>query len=291
MGGVAHFVSDAFHGATDFLGDVGGSILDIGENIIDETLDLPGDLWRDPLGTLNQGFQNIGKVALAPTNWTLDIGENLGERAGIKELHNIMETGGDIFQDPRVEGLTGAVVAAYASPYAATALSDAIGAAAPSVMYSSPALMEAQLAGTVAGPGMMSAAASNLAGMAQVGLSGMAAADPFSQAMKELAKGGTKLAAQEGIKEFVLDPMQEDYLKRMSELQAVMNKKAPNLLDYGYTPQQFYADPTLAVPGSSILNMPQGTMAGIPDIGPAGGVGTPIDYAKLPDLWNYLGEG
>jgi len=290
MGGVADAVSDFFSDATDWVGDAIEDVVEfVDEKVIDETFDWTSRFVRDPIGAIGEG------VLMGP-KWIGDSFEHLGGDLGIRELRYGGEFLGDVGRDPRAQGLAGAVAAAYAAPYVAGGLSSAIGAAAPAPMYSTPALMEAQLAGTVAGPGMMSAAASNLAGMAQASLADMAAADPLMKAWEQLLKGGVKLGVQEGIKEFVIEPKMEEYMEKMKELQALMGQAPAQLKSYGPTSNKFDVAQALAG-GSGMLAMPAGTVTGLPDVGPGATLSNMDylkdiqDYAKLPDLWNYLEQG
>ena len=103
-------------GAGDFIGDVAGDIWHAGEDFVDEVADLPGDLINDPLGTLQQGMNNIsrgirgiGEGVLSIPKWGGDILEWTGKRTGIEPIENIGDTIGDISRDKRLEGLAGAV--------------------------------------------------------------------------------------------------------------------------------------------------------------------------------------
>jgi len=84
----------------------------------------------------------------------------------------------------------------------------------------------------------------------------------------------------------------------MQALQALSGQQINpiNLRDYGPTTNKFTVDPSLLT-SNGLMQMPSGTVTGLPDVGP-GNILTNTDYlkdiqdyAKLPDLWNYLRQG
>ena len=279
-------------GAGDFIGDVAGDIWHAGKDFVDEVADLPGDLINDPLGTLQQGMNNIsrgirgiGEGVLSIPKWGGDILEWTGKRTGIEPIENIGDTIGDISRDKRLEVLAGAVAMYYAAPYLASYVQPYAGSLSLAPQYATPALMEAQAAGTVAGPGMLSGLYSNAVGALQTGLAGLASASPLEMAGEKLTKEGLKLGVDKGIQEFIIEPAIEKYQEAMRSLQGM---QAPKLLNYSYKPQGF----TTTTPDVSNLPIIQATagMQGAPDM--SSGFLTKYlenyqDYWKMPlfDKW------
>lgn len=276
-------------GVGDFIGDVGDWFHEGAEEIIDvgeKAADIPGQLWSDPLGTLSRGIRGIGEIAIAPVKWTGDIAENVGKRTGIKEIENIGDTIGDVSRDKAMEGLAGAVAMAYTAPYIASYMQPYASSLSLAPQYATPALMEAQAAGTVAGPGMLSGLYSNAVGALQTGLAGWASADPLAMAGEKLAKEGLKLGVDKGIQEFIIEPAMEKYQAAMLALQGM---QAPKLLNYSYNPQTFT---TVAPETAATLPTIQAASGGIGPVNLSGGLLSKYledyqDYGKIPlfDKW------
>lgn len=280
-------------GAGDFIGDVAGDIWHAGEDFVDEVADLPGDLINDPLGTLQQGMNNIsrgirgiGEGVLSIPKWGGDILEWTGKRTGIEPIENIGDTIGDISRDKRLEGLAGAVAMAYTAPYIASYMQPYASSLSLAPQYATPALMEAQAAGTVAGPGMLSGLYSNAVGALQTGLAGWASADPLAMAGEKLAKEGLKLGVDKWIQEFIIEPAMEKYQAAMLALQGM---QAPKLLNYSYNPQTFT---TVAPETAATLPTIQAASGGIGPVNLSGGLLSKYledyqDYGKIPlfDKW------
>ena len=236
MGGVANFISDVWESATDFIEDLPSEIVDLGERAIDYV-----ETWKNPLEGLNKTIRGIGEIGLAVPKWGGDSLEWLGKRTGISPIENIGDFIGDVSRDKRLEGLAGAVAMYYAAPYLAASMQPYAGSLSLAPQYATPALMEAQAAGTVAGPGMLSSMYSNAVGALQTGLAGLASSSPLEMAGEKLAKEGLKLGVDEGITRFIILPAIEQYQEAMRSLQGM---QVPKLRNYSYKPQDFTTPPT-----------------------------------------------
>ena len=285
MGGVANSVCDFFSDAVDFVGDTFSEgwkdIESLGRRSVDYL-----ESWKNPMEGMRRTIGGLGEGVLAIPKWAGDIAERTGKITGIEAIENYGDTLGDIARDKRLEGLAGSVAAAYAAPFVVAPLADSLSTAAWG-------------AGEAAAVGDELTTAQWLVSHMPNGMfnyiQDVAAADPLMSAGKELLKGGLKLGAQEGLKEFVLEPALEKYMEKMKALQALSGQQI-NLRDYGPTTNKFTVDPSLLT-SNGLMQMPSGTVTGLPDVGP-GNILTNTDYlkdiqdyAKLPDLWNYLKQG